>query len=403
MKRPKRLTNSYVERIDRPGFYGDGRGGHGLQLRVHRTTAGHISKSWRQCISFQGRMTSYGLGAWPIISLDEARVAALGNRIAIARGNDPRKRARAPQAAPVTPTAAPVAPATLTFREAGERVIELRRHSWKSPTTAMKWEKDIGDFPFSDIPLSLVNKTDILSYLSPLWSSRHAYARRKLGVLQAVFKWAVPDHIGVNPTVSVRSELPPVRNGVKHHASLPHAEVGAALKAVDEYSSLPRPRREAGLLIRFIALTATRTAEAAGATWDEIDRDNRVWIIPGTRTKTGREHRVPLSTGARIVLSEAKALHGDAGVVYPSRKGGPIKAGSTGAMLKASGVDPDDGTVHGLRASFRSWCADTGVPYGVSEAALGHNEKNHVVRAYQRSDLLEARRKVMEKWATYLA
>lgn len=396
----KRLTENRVRKLQRPGVYGDGgRGSYGLQLRLHRTKTGHVTKSWRQSLRIHGRKTGLGLGSWPFVSLDDARGKCIENIIEIRQGNDPRQRHRAPQVAPVAPAPAPAAVAPVpTLEDAIEAVIELRRDGWKAGGgTEARWRAETGAIPFAAFPISSVSSRDILSYLSPIWTKRHDAAKRRLTIIKAAMQWAiVSGHIQNDPTASLKSVLKPVKNGQKHHESLPHAEVAEALHAVRKYSSQPRTRRETGMLLEFLILTGTRTGEAAGADWSEID--GKTWTIPADRTKTGVEHRVPLSSAAFAVLEEARATHGGTGIIFPARNGGPIKASSTGAMLRASGVNA---VPHGFRSSFRSWAADNAVSHDVGEACLGHRTGNAVSQAYQRSDLLERRRPVLEAWARH--
>ena len=146
----------------------------------------------------------------------------------------------------------------------------------------------------------------------------------------------------------------------------------------------------------FVAATVTRSAEARLATWDEIDFDADTWTVPGGRTKTGRQHVVPLSPLALAALDEARSYDNRSGLVFPSQMGRALTSGSLSRFTRVEGFTP-----HGLRASFRTWCAETGVRREVAEAALAHTA-GAVERAYQRSDLLAARRELMDDWARVL-
>ena len=152
----------------------------------------------------------------------------------------------------------------------------------------------------------------------------------------------------------------------------------------------------AALCWTFIALTACRSAEATGTTWGEID--GGTWTIPPARTKTGREQWVALSGPALAVLQQARQVS-DGELVFPSPRGKVMASNALHRLLKLAGVDS---TTHGLRTSFRSWAAESGVSREVAEAALGHVVKG-VEGAYQRSDLLEQRRAVMEAWGRYIS
>ena len=154
------------------------------------------------------------------------------------------------------------------------------------------------------------------------------------------------------------------------------------------------------LAFEFLVLTACRSGEVRGARWKEIDLDAREWRIPPERMKTGREHRVPLSTGALAILREARAL-ADGSVVFPSVRGGILSKLAIAKLVRdfAIGAVP-----HGFRSSFRDWAAEcTDAPREVCELALAHVNTNSIEAAYRRTDLFERRRELMERWAAFLA
>ena len=155
------------------------------------------------------------------------------------------------------------------------------------------------------------------------------------------------------------------------------------------------------LAFHFLVLTAARSGEVRGATWDEIDLDNVTWTVPAERMKARREHRVPLSRRALEVLNEAEKLSGNTGLIFPSPTGRILPDSNLSKMLRRSGIES---TAHGMRASFRQWAAErTNTPREVCELALAHVNSDAVEAAYQRSDLFDLRRKLMESWASYLA
>ena len=147
-------------------------------------------------------------------------------------------------------------------------------------------------------------------------------------------------------------------------------------------------------------LTAVRSGEVRGARWDEIDVDKAVWTISGERMKTGREHRVPLSSAAVAVLDEAKAIAPSAGLVFPSVTGRMMSDSTLSKLLRENGVKA---VPHGFRSSFRDWAAEcSDAPREVAEMALAHIEGSATKRAYRRTDLFEKRRELMQAWADYL-
>ena len=377
------LTAAFVQRVRESGRHGDGRGGHGLYLRVYVRKNGRVAKSWGQRVRIAGKTTNLGLGVFPIVSLSEARKAALHNRREIAQGRDPR-RGKVP-----------------TFAEASERVIRLHAPGWKnSKRVSTKWRQTLRDYAFPVFgrkAVSEVTSADILGALSPIWASKPATAKVVRQRVGAVLKWSVasgfrPD----NPAgASLTAALPRQNGRVRHHAALPHREVSGALAKIRAAKSRAKAAR---LAYELCALTACRASEAREAKWSEIDREARLWTIPARRMKGRREHRVPLSDAALEVLREARNL-GSAIWIFPSpQTGEPLTPNVLQSLAQRTGA-----TVHGLRSSFRSWCGDSGVPREVAEECLSHRLGSAVELAYNRTDLLERRRRVMSGWADYLA
>ena len=178
---------------------------------------------------------------------------------------------------------------------------------------------------------------------------------------------------------------------------LPYREVGEALATVEAAPVSLAAR----LCFRFLVLTAARSGEARGARWSEIDTEAREWRIPGGRTKTGTPHRVPLSSGALALLKRARELEGGSGLVFPGRQRGRELSNMTlRKILRDNGL-ADRVTVHGFRCAFRDWCAETGAPRELAEAALAHTVEG-VEGAYFRSDPFERRRALMESWEMFL-
>ena len=241
-----------------------------------------------------------------------------------------------------------------------------------------------------------ITSGDVLAVLKPIWNTKRATARMVRERVAVVMKWAVAKgYRHDNPAgEALTAALPTNGYRTRHQKALPHAELGAALATVRASNATAYVR----LAVEFAALTACRVSEVAGATWDEIDINARRWVIAAARMKAGREHRVPLSGRAVEILTAARRP--SRGRIVFGRGGKPANPTSLGALLARLGVGT---TTHGFRTSFRSWCADTGVDREVAEAALAHVNRNAVEAAYQRSDMCERRRAVMEAWADYLA
>jgi integrase len=181
---------------------------------------------------------------------------------------------------------------------------------------------------------------------------------------------------------------------VLHHAALPYAEVGGFVASLREQDGI------AASALEFLILTATRTNEVIGATWDEIDFAGYVWTIPPDRMKAGKEHRVPLATPALAVLKPLQKL-ALGPFVFPGGKAGkPLSNMALLALLER--MDRSDLTVHGFRSTFRGWAAErTNFPREVAEHALAHSLRDKVEAAYRRGDLFEKRRQLMDAWARF--
>ena len=385
MKRPKGLTATFVKRIGTPGRYGDGRGGFGLSILVkERTGAPGVRKSWCQRLRVDGRVTSVGLGPYPLVTLAEARAAALENARAARQGRDPRADARVP-----------------TFRQAAAEVIRMNAPTWRG-NSAQEWERSIERYAcpvIGDRSVADVTSADVLRILKPIMTTETA--RRLRGRISAVMKWAIAQRYrDDDPARDVAAVLPRNGNrGKQHHKALPHAQVGEALRTVRQCDfGFPAAR----LCLEFVALTACRSGEARVARWTEVDTESRIWTIPAAHTKRHREHRVPLSDRALEILERARDLSDGSGLIFPHpRRGGqPFAIGKMPEMLRQLGLGFN---VHGLRSSFRDWAAEcTDYPRELAEIALGHANPDKVEAAYQRSDLLDRRRALMQDWADYI-
>ena len=379
------LSGTRVKVLKEPGRYSDGGG-----LHLFISKAGR--KSWVQRITIDGRRRDIGLGGFPSVSLAKAREKATGNRTAVAAGRDPLAEKRKP--------------AMPTFKEAASAVHEANRPRWRNARHAASWIQTLERHAMpklGNMPIDRIGRTDVLQVLSPIWTTRPETARRVRQRMRTVFRWAMAHGFTeTNPAgEAIDGALPPMPKVKAHLRSLPYQEVAAALATVEgSQASMP-----AKLCFRFLVLTAARSGEARGATWDEIDMTERVWRIPSERMKAGVEHRVPLSEQVLGVLAHAYALREESGLAFPS----PLKAGSPMSdmtltkVLRSTGI-AERATVHGFRSSFKNWTLEqTETPWAVSEAALAHTLGNSTEQAYARSDLFERRQTLMQQWADYLA
>ena len=380
-----KLSATRVRALRNPGRYSDG---DGLHLFINKRGR----KSWVQRITVEGRRRDIGLGGYPTVSLAQARKRATDNREAIGNGRDPVADKRRPS--------------TPTFSEAAHTVHEANKPRWRNGSHTRAWMQTLERHAFPKIgnkPIDTISRTDVLTVLTPIWSTRPETARRVRQRMRTIFKWAMANElIETNPAgEAIEGALPSMPKVKEHLRALPYQDVGPALRTVDASQTSPASKH----CLKFLVLTAARSGEARGATWDEIDLEGATWTIPGSRMKAGVEHRVPLSDQALDVLMLARNLEDGSRLCFPS----PLRAGrmlsdmTLTNILRKAGL-ADRATVHGFRTSFKTWTMEqTDTPWAVGEAALAHQLGGSVEQAYARSDLFDRRRVLMQQWADYLA
>lgn len=383
-----RLTGLTVRQA-LPGRHGDG---NGLYLFVRPTGA----RSWIQRLVIGGRRRDLGLGSYALVSLIEARRLAAENRRVARAGGDPTAT-RTQHTAP-------------KVRAVVEAVIAARRANWRNTDTEKKWRRLFKTLVFpriGDKPVSGVTLDDVRDIILPHWKGRGSTGYVLRQHLDYVLRWAVVHgHRSDNPADSLRVLLPRVKAVVEHHPSLPYARVAAAMTVVRAANVDDVVK----LLLVFLVLCASRLGEAAGARWSEIDAAGRLWTLPAERMKAGRLHRVPLSVQALDVIERARALNRPGPMVFAdlNRRGASqsVAQGAVARLLRGLGLRDQAGrriVIHGFRTSFRVWAMEQAhASFEVCEAALAHVQVDQTVAAYARSDLLEARRALMQRWADYV-
>ncbi|EAR51816.1 site-specfic recombinase, phage integrase family protein [Oceanicola granulosus HTCC2516] len=330
-----------------------------------------------------------GLGSFALVSLAEARDLAVRYRKIAREGGDPIQERR--QAQLTVPT----------FAEAARTVFEENRASWRNPKHAQQWINTLETYAVPVIgtrPVSDVETADILRVLAPIWLTKAETARRVRQRLSTVFDWAKAAGFrqGDNPVAGADRGLPRQTVKVSHHKALPYQELPAFMAQLRSKDRGYITR----LALEFLILTASRTSEVLNAQWPEFDLTGEVWIVPATRMKAGREHRVPLTPRCVEIVRQLQQL-GDTGLVFPGTQKGKAMSNMVFAtLLRRMDVDA---TVHGFRSSFRDWVAEeTNYPNELAEMALAHTIKNATEAAYRRGDLLERRRAMMLAWEVFI-
>lgn len=386
-----KLTAVEVARLKKPGFYGDGAG---LWLNVTPTGG----KSWVLRYTFESRERRTGLGPYPEVTLAAAREAAVEFRRRIRSGENPVEERKVTKATKVAEESK-----TVTFDWCAEKYISAHKPSWKNPKHAEQWVNTLATYASPIIGKAAVDKIDtahVMRVLEPIWTQKAETASRLRGRIESILAWATARKFrtGENPArwKGHLDTLLPARSKiarVKHHAALPWKEIARFIEDLNTQEGF------GALALRFAILTAARSGEVRGMTWDEVDLKEKIWIIPGHRMKAGKEHRVPLSNQALDVLIIMHPMKQDEySLVFPStRKHKPLSDMTLSAVLKRMGRK--DITVHGFRSTFRDWVAEsTNYPRDVAEMALAHTVSNAVEAAYRRGDMFEKRRQLMSDW-----
>lgn len=402
-RRVEKLSSAAVKNANKPGMYGDG---GGLWLHVGPNALDengkptNTGKSWIFRFMLDGKAREMGLGALNTIGLSEARDKALAYRKLLLEGIDPlevkhaKRKARKLEAAKA-----------ISFKDCAGKYIAANRAAWRNEKHGEQWENTLNSYVYPTIGGLAVGAIDtghVTKILEPIWTTKAETASRVRGRIESVLNYATTHgwRTGENPARwrgHLENVLPKKSkvSKVEHHAALPWREVGGFMQI------LGAEKGTAALALRFAVLTAGRTGEVIGARWSEIDLQQRVWTVPAGRMKAEREHRVPLTDAVLAILAEAATLpRGDVDYVFPGgKKDAPLSNMAMLALLRRMGRD--DLTAHGFRSTFRDWAAETGQPAEIAEAALAHMIGTKVQVAYQRGDMLDRRRKLMEAWAEF--
>jgi integrase len=379
-----KLTAAGVRALRTPGKYADG---DGLLLDVKSPTR----RYWTFRYQRAERQRWMTFGNADDLTLAEARAKHAEARALLVRGLDPldeRERVKLDL--------------SRSFADAAEQCIEAKAPGWRSPRGASQWRalfRDYANPVIGRMPVAEVEVHHILQVLKPLWSAKPNIARRLRVQLEAVldFATALRWRAGANPAVW-RGNLAPLL-AAKSKLETPHYPALDWRLAPALMAALAADESMAARCLALLLLTASRSGEARGCRWDEIDLASATWSLPASRMKAGRPHRVPLSPPAVALLEGLQRLR-QSGLVFPGvHVGGRLADVTLIRVLRRAGFDV---TVHGMRSTFASWAQDHGHAANLVEQSLAHAVGSAVQRAYQRSDVIERRRVLMEAWAGYL-
>lgn len=379
------LSVAKVRGIKKPGRYSDGG-----TLFLNVTPSG--GKNWIQRITIEGRRRDLGLGGWPVVSLEKARRKAFENRVSVADGKNPLAEKHKEK--------------TPTFREAAKRTHEALSPRWRNEKVRKNWWQILERHAFQrlgDMPVDKVGREDVLSVLSPLWAAKPEMARKlRRGIKATLASAQSHGYLEVNVAgEAIDGALPSMPSVKANFRAMAYSEVPEAVEII----RASRASMSAKSCLEFVILTACRSGEARHAAWNEVDFDSRTWRIPASRTKSGREHRQPLSNQALAVLEAVREIADGSDLIFPSplHRGRELSPMTLTKVLRDCNL-ADRAVVHGFRSSFRMWASEeTNADHAVMELSLAHQVGDATERAYARSDLYEKRRRLMEQWGRFVA
>lgn len=411
-KKAKALSPLEVGRLTTPGLHAVG-GVTGLHLIVKDTGA----RSWILRATVGSKRRDIGMGGFPDVTLAQAREKAREAREAIRAGSDLILLRREARSALIAAQAAAV-----TFDEAANSYIKSHEAGWRNVKHAAQWRATLKEYAspvIGNMLVADVKTSHIVKVLEPIWRTKTETASRLRGRIEQILDWSRVRgyRSGENPARwrgHLDKLLPATSKVAKqgNHPALDWREVGAFWSALAGIEGI------GAAALRFAILTAARSGEVRGATWKEIDLQAGIWTVPAARTKSGREHRVPLTQTALDVLRELPRIEGS-DLIFTSPRGGELSDATLNAAIKrlheASVKAGGDGwidrrqddrvaTAHGIaRSTFRTWAAEaTAYPREIAEAALAHVITDKTEAAYQRGDALDRRRRLMDDWSRFL-
>lgn len=371
-----------------------------LQVREPST------RSWLFRYWVDGKPKVIGLGAAKDVPLAKARDKAERLRIQIRDGADPAADRIAGKAQKKVERAVTVAAKVPTFEECGREYINAHEPSWSNDKHRAQWPSTLKMYVYPLIgkkPVNEIGIEDMVKVLKPIWTTKPPTAGNVRGRIDKILGWATAMgyRTGDNPAsrdgplMHLLPSLSKVQRQQKHHKAVPYRDVPSVVANIRKLEST------SARALLFTILTAARTGETLGATWDEINLDDRLWTIPAERMKARSEHQVPLAEEAIALL---KTVPRDPVGKNPHLfRGQRAKTLTNMAMLQClRGVHGDGSTVHGFRAAFSTWAREqTDYSPEVVEASLAHIQSDKVVAAYARTTFLDRRRTLMQEWATF--
>ena len=412
----RELSALEVKRLSRPGWHAvGGVPGLLLQIRPSSQPAGAISRSWILRLTVAGKRQQIGLGSYPLVSLAAARELARSLSGEAKAGVNLLARKRAQRSALIAE-----ASKNKTFEECASAYLDAHASDYTNVKHRDQWASTLQAYAYPIIGKMLVadiSMPHVLNVLlqqtrhrdgteGKLWHIKTETAKRLLDRIRTVLDYATVNEYrsGPNPAIwkgYLDTQLPAPRGlqKVKHQPAVPYGLMGGFMAMLRSKTS------SSARALEFLILTAVRSGSVRAATWGEIDLGKKLWTIPPENNKAKREHKVPLPKQA-ISLLEAQPQFAGTDLVFPSPRGKALSDMALSQLMRGMrerGELTVEAVPHGFRSTFRDWAAEqTNYPDEIRKAASGHRVGDAVKEAYQRTDLLEKRRRLMQDWADFL-
>lgn len=412
----KPLSDLQVRRITRVGWHAVG-GVAGLLLQVRKPAkdGAQTPRSWILRVKVGDQRQPIGLGSYPQVSLADAREQAGKLVMEAKQGVNLKAKKRAHRSSLIAAAAK-----NKTFRECAEAYMEAHSSDYSSDKHRKQWPATLEAYAYPVIGNMLVSDIvmrDVRNVLEQettvdkdtkgkLWYVKTETAKRLLGRIKTVLDYATVNEYrsGTNPaqwTGFLSTQLPSPKKLQKkeHHPAVPYQQMGDFMSKLRSNASISSKALE------FLILTAVRSGSVRQAEWSEIDFDKALWIIPAEHTKARQEHRVPLQPQAIALLKSLPVMAGS-NIIFSSPKGKALSDMAFSQLMRGMrerGELTVEAVPHGFRSTFRDWAAEqTAYPDEIRKAASGHTVGDTVKEAYQRTDLLDKRRKLMNEWGRFL-
>ncbi|MFP3982326.1 MAG: tyrosine-type recombinase/integrase [Desulfurivibrionaceae bacterium] len=371
--------------------------GHGLYFHVAKSG----KKTWRYRFKISGKESTFNLGEYPQMSLEQARAARMEARELVKQGINPSQKRREEKQTLIEEEQANRENKKNTFAFIAMEWIGQQQERWsRDHANAVLATLKADAFPLiGHHPVDTISPPMVLNVLRRI-ENRGALeiASKVLQRMNAVFRYSVQTgRATYNPAADMRGVLK--KRKVNHRPAISREDLPQFLKDLSQGDIHTTTK----LALQFVILTATRSGEVRGATWDEINLKEKTWKIPADRMKMETPHTVPLSRQTSAILERVGRLYGQKGYLFPgiSDHDKPLSENTMLYAMYRIGYH-GKGTVHGFRATFSTIANESGFNSDVIEKALAHEERNRVRAAYHRSEYLEQRRELMQWWADLL-